>query len=77
MHDVTLVDNVLQPVVRGFNLPCHVGQLKPDNRVVDQFLAERAAFVRVFDGFLIANTGEADTLNDYTNTFMIEIGHNY
>lgn len=43
--------------------------------MVDELLAESAAFVGVFDGFFVADAGEADTLDDYTNAFMVEVCH--
>ena len=43
--------------------------------MVDELFAESPAFVRVFDGFFVADAGKADTLDDYTNAFMIEVCH--
>lgn len=40
-----------------------------------KFLAERAALVRVFDGFFVADAGKADALDDDTNSLVVEIGH--
>lgn len=44
--------------------------------MVDELFAERAAFVGVFDGFFVADAGETDTLDDYPNTFVVEVCHN-
>jgi hypothetical protein len=50
-------------------------KFETDNRVLDEFLAESAPFVGVFDTFLVANAGEAETLDDDTDTFVIEVCH--
>ncbi len=77
MHNVALVDQILKPVVGGFDLTGHVCKLQPDDGVVYEFLAESAAFVSVLDGLFIADSGESNALNDYTNALMVEVGHNH
>ena len=52
-------------------------EFQADDGVIDQALSECFAFVGVFDGFFIADAGEADTLDDYPNAFVVEICHNY
>jgi hypothetical protein len=74
-HRAGLEDERLEPRGGGLDLSCHVCQLEPDNGVLDEFLAEGAALVGVFYGFFVANPGEADTLDDYTNTLVVEVGH--
>lgn len=44
--------------------------------MLNQFLAESSSFVGVFDGLLKANAGEAGALNDYANSFVVEVCHN-
>jgi hypothetical protein len=75
VHDVALVDEVLEPVVRGLDLAGHVGELEPDDGVVDEFLAEGAALVGVLDGFFVADAGEAEALDDDADAFVVEVGH--
>lgn len=77
VHDVALVDEVLEPVVRGFDLARHVRQLQPDDGVIDEFLAKSLALVCVFDGFLVADAGEADALDDDADSLVVEVGHDY
>ena len=74
-HNLTLVGKVLEPIVRSFDLAGHVCKLEPDNRMIDQLLAECTAFVCVFHRFFIADAGEPETLDDYTHTFVIEVCH--
>lgn len=75
VHALALEDDVLQPVVGGFDLAGHVGQLHTDDRVVDQALAEGLALVGVLHGLFVANTGETDTLDDDADTLVVEVGH--
>lgn len=75
LHALALKDDVLQPVVGGLDLPGHVGQLHADDGVVDQLLAECATLVGVLHGLLVADTGEADTLDDDTDTLVVKVGH--
>ncbi len=51
-------------------------KLEPNDGVFDEFLAKGAALVCVFDGFLVADAGEADALDDDANTLVVEVGHN-
>lgn len=51
-------------------------ELKTDDWVLDELLAESAALVGVFDGFLVADSGEPDTLDDDADSLMIEVRHN-
>lgn len=75
VHTLALVHDALEPVVRGFNLASHVGELHADDRVVDELLPEGLALVRVLHGILVADTGKADALDDDANTLMVEVGH--
>jgi len=47
-----------------------VCKLKTDDGVVDELLAKGLALVCVFDRFFVADSGEADGLNDDTDTFV-------
>lgn len=75
VHDVALVHEIFQPVVRSFDLASHVGQFQTDDWVIDESLAESAAFVCVLDRLLVTNSGEADALNNYADTLVVEVGH--
>ena len=75
VHDLALKDQVLEPVVRCFDLTGHVRQLETDDRVIDEFFAKGAALVGVFDGFFIADAGEAEALDDDPDPLVVEIGH--
>jgi hypothetical protein len=55
----------------------HVCKLEADDGVVDEFFAKGAALVSVFDGFFVADAGEAETLDDDANAFVVEVGHDY
>ena len=77
MHDLALVDEIFEPVVRGFDLAGHVRELHADDGVVDESLAKGLALVGVFHGFLIADAGEADTLDYYADAFMVEVCHDH
>lgn len=44
--------------------------------MVDELFSESAAFVGVFDRFFVADAGETNTLDDYTNAFVVEVSHN-
>lgn len=74
-HALALEDDVLEPVVGGFDLAGHVCELHANDRVVDQTFAEGFALVGVFDGFFVADAGEADALNDDSDTFVVEVCH--
>ena len=76
-HLLALVDDVLQPVVARFDLASHVSKLEADDGMIDEPLAECLSLMGVFDGFLIADAGEPDALNDDTNTFVVEVCHNH
>lgn len=69
------MDQRFEPGVRGFDLARHVSQFEPDDGVLDEFLAERAALVRVFDGFFVADAGEAEALDDDAYAFVVEVCH--
>lgn len=53
----------------------HMCEFQTDDWVLDELFTERTALVGVFDGFFVADTGEAEALDDNTNTFMIEVCH--
>jgi len=71
------VDEGLQPGVGSFDLPRHVRELETDNWVLDEFLAECPALVGVLYGFLVADAGEADALDDDTDAFVVEVRHDH
>ena len=75
VHVLALVHDVLEPVVRGLDLTSHVRELHADNGVLDEFLAEGAALASVLDGFLVADAGKADGLDDDADTLVVEVGH--
>jgi hypothetical protein len=53
----------------------HVGEFHADDGVVDEFFAEGAALVGIFDGFFVADAREAEGLDDDADTFVVEVGH--
>jgi hypothetical protein len=59
----------LNPSLRGLDLPRHVGELGPDNGVLDKELAERLALVGPFEGLGVGDTGREDGARDGTDTF--------
>jgi hypothetical protein len=69
------MDERFEPGVGGFDLSRHVGQLQADDRVLDELFAEGAALVGVFYRLLVADAREADTLDDYTDSLVIEVRH--
>lgn len=73
IHDHGLVDDVLEPVPRGFDLAGHICELHPDDGVIDQSLAEGLALVGVFDGFFVANARVPHGLNYDAHTFVVEV----
>lgn len=77
VHDIALVNNILEPVVGSLNLPGHVCKFQPDDRVVNEAFTESTSLVGVLYRFLIADSGEANTLNDYSDTLMVEVGHDH
>lgn len=52
-----------------------MGEFETDDRVINEFLAKCATFVSVFYAFLVADTGESETLDDNTDSLMIEVCH--
>lgn len=70
-----MVDKGFEPGIGSFNLTGHVSKLETNHRVIDEFLAEGATFMCVFYAFFVADTGETETLDDYTNSFVIEVCH--
>ena len=75
MHDLALIDQVLEPVIRGLDLAGHVRELEADDGVIDEFLAEGLALVRVLDALLVADAGEADALDDDADALVVEVRH--
>jgi len=75
VHLLALVDDVLEPVVGGFDLACHVSELESDDGMVDELLAEGVALVRIFHRFFVTDAREAETLDDYADTLVIEVRH--
>ena len=68
-------DDSFEPGGGGFDLPCHVSEFQADDRVVDEFLPEGAALVRVFYAFFVADAGKADALDYYSYAFVVEVRH--
>ena len=52
-----------------------MSELETNDRVVYQFLAKCATLVCVLYTFLVADTGETETLDNYTNSLMVEVCH--
>lgn len=52
-----------------------MSELETNNGVVDEFLAEGAAFVCVLNGFFVADAGEADALDDNSDALVVEVCH--
>ena len=52
-----------------------MSELEADHGVVDQLLAKGTALVGVFDRLFIADAREADALNYYSNTLVVEVRH--
>lgn len=77
VHDITLVNNILEPVVGSLNLPGHVCKFQPDDWMVNEPFTKSTSLVSVFYRFLVADSGEANTLDDYSDTLMVEVGHNH
>jgi len=50
-----------------------VCEFETDDRVVDEALAECLALVGVLDAFFVADAGEAETLDDDADTFVVEV----
>lgn len=75
VHLFALVDNVFKPIVGGFDLAGHVGELEPDDGVVNELLAEGVALVCVFHGFFVTDAREAEALDDDADTFVVEVRH--
>ncbi len=69
------MDERLEPGVGSFDLSRHVCELQADDRVLDELFAERPSFVGVFYRFLVTNAREADTLDDYTDSLVVEVRH--
>lgn len=64
-----------EPRIGGFDLTRHVCEFETDDGVVDEFLAEGATLMGVFDGFFVADAGEADALDDDADAFVVEVCH--
>jgi hypothetical protein len=75
IHLLALVDEVLHPVVACLDLACHMRKLEANDGVIDEALAESPALVRVLDALFVADTSEAQTLNDDADTLMVEVCH--
>lgn len=76
-HLGDLIDNAFQPGPGGLDLSGHVCELHADDGVIDELLAKGSSLVAVLDALLKADTGEAETLDNDTNTFVIEVGHDH
>lgn len=70
-----LRDDGLEPSVRGLDLARHVREFQPNHGVRDESLAEGAPLVRIFDGFFVADAGEAEALDYDSYAFVVEVCH--
>ena len=52
-----------------------MGEFHADDGVVDEFLAEGLALVCVLHGFFVADTREAQALDDDADALVVEVGH--
>lgn len=50
-------------------------ELETNDRVVDETLAESLALVGILHRLLVADTGEAEALDDDTDTLVVEVSH--
>ena len=53
-----------------------MGELEPDDWVLDKLVAKCAAFICVLDRLLEAYARETEALDDYANALVVEVGHN-
>jgi hypothetical protein len=53
----------------------HVRELEADYWVVDKLSTEGAALMGVFYGFFVADAGEAEALDYYTDALVVEVCH--
>jgi hypothetical protein len=51
-------------------------EFETNDRVVDELLAKCTTLVGVLGGFFVADSAESQALNDYADSFVVEIGHN-
>jgi hypothetical protein len=77
IHHLTLVDQVLQPVVRGFDLACHVREFQSNHWVVNEALPKRLALVRILDAFLVTDSSKSQALDDDTDPLVVEVRHDH
>lgn len=75
VHTLALEHDVLQPVVGGFDLARHVGELQTNDGVVDETLAKGLALVGILNRLFVADTGKTDALNYNTDSLVVEVGH--
>lgn len=75
VHLLALVDQVLEPVIRGLDLARHMCEFEADDGVIDETLAESLALMGVLDALFVADASEANTLDDDTNALVVEVGH--
>lgn len=75
LHVLGLEDKVLEPVVGGFDLAGHVCELHADDWMVNEALAEGLTLVCKLDRFFVADTSEADALDDDTHSLVVEVEH--
>lgn len=73
-HFLALIDQGFEPGVRRLYLARHMCQFEPDDGMGDELLAESTPLVGVFDALFVADTGEANTLDDNANAFVVEVG---
>ena len=53
-----------------------MGELEPDDGVLDKLFAKGAAFICVLYRLLKADARESEALNDDANALVVEVGHN-
>jgi hypothetical protein len=74
-HVLCLVDQILQPRPRRFDLASHVRELESDDWVVDQALSKGLALVRILHALFVADASEAQTLDHDADALVVEVGH--
>lgn len=61
--------------MRSLDLSCHMRQLQPDDRVIDQLLSKSSSLVGVFHRFVVADSSESGRLDSNSKTLVVEVRH--
>jgi hypothetical protein len=75
IHLLALVNQILEPIIRGFDLTRHVCKLEANDRVVYETLAKGLALVCILDALLVAHACETNALDDDADTLVVEVCH--